>query len=174
MSTRAQPAGWIRGLVVPLVGVVVGAVLFTTPSTSSARLDGGGGSTYKFKDAEICFMSRVNRARRAHGLRRLDWDKQLGYVARRHAQRMARGGGVWHHGSLGSEVTRWRRLAQNVGRGRSCRSLMRAFMSSRIHRSNILGQWRHIGVGIEKHNGKVYVQHVFESRRDPGNIYSWP
>jgi hypothetical protein len=47
-------------------------------------------------------------------------------------------------------------------------------MASAPHRSNIFGQWRFQGVGTEWAGGRLYVQHVFEARRNPGNIYRWP
>ena len=119
-------------------------------------------------------MRRINRARRNHGRRALDRDRQIGYVARRHASYIARNGAIWHDNNMTSEITRWRRLGQNTGRGRHCKSLFRAFMRSSGHRANIFGRWRFIGVGTRNRNGTLYVQIVFESRRNPGNVYSYP
>lgn len=140
----------------------------------SARANEDSGSGFSFKRAERCLMHRINRARVNHGRKRLDPDKQLAYVARQHAQSMARSGGVWHDSSIGWKVTRWRRLAQNTGRGRSCKSLARSFMSSSSHRQNILGRFKFIGVGVESRGGRLFVQELFESRRNPGNIYHYP
>ena len=81
---------------------------------------------------------------------------------------------MWHDPGLGSEVTRWRALAQNTGRSTRCKRMFRSFMRSSGHRTNILRQWRFIGVGTERARGRLYVQMIFESRRDPGNIYSTP
>ena len=133
-----------------------------------------GRSGWSFNRSERCLMRRINRVRRARGLRALDWDKQIGYVARRHSVAMASSRGVWHDGSLGQKVTRWRRLGQNTGRGGKCRYIFRSFMRSSSHRSNILGAWRHLGVGATWSGGRLYVQQVFESRLDPGNVYSYP
>ena len=129
---------------------------------------------YSFKRSEACFMKRVNRARRARGYRALNWDKQVSYVARRHASSIASRRSVTHDYSLGEKVTRWRRLGQNTGRGSRCKSLFRSFIRSSKHRANIFGRWRHMGVGTARAGGRLYVQHVFESRRDPGNIYRYP
>ena len=138
-------------------------------------LDLGGGSSprYQFKRAENCIMRKINNIRARNGLNYLRVDKQLGYVARRHAATIASSGGVWHD-DVGSKVTRWRRIGQNTGRGRSCRSLTRAFMNSSAHRSHILGRFRFMGIGTQKHGGRLYVQELFESRRDPGNIWNYP
>jgi hypothetical protein len=130
-------------------------------------------SGYRFKRGESCIMRRINNIRGRHGLNRLRVDKQLGYVARRHANDLASAGGVWHD-DVGSKVTRWRRIGQNTGRGRSCRSLTRAFMRSSTHRAHILGHFRYMGIGTEKRGGSLYVQELFESRRDPGNIWHYP
>jgi uncharacterized protein YkwD len=119
-------------------------------------------------------MKKINAARANRGLPRLEWDRQLGYVARRHAKSLASNRGLWHDSRLGSKVTRWRRLGQNTGRGGRCPRLFNSFMASAPHRSNIFGTWRFQGVGTEWAGGRLYVQHVFEARRNPGNIYRWP
>lgn len=119
-------------------------------------------------------MRRVNAVRVRYGLNRLDRDKQLAYVARRHAMDMASTNNVFHDDNVASKVTRWYRLGQNTGRGRSCRSLARAFLNSAEHRANILGTYRYMGFGTQRRWGRVYVQQLFESRRDPGNIYRYP
>ena len=119
-------------------------------------------------------MHRINKKRAAMGRNRLYWDKQLGYVARRHAQRLAGARTIAHDYNMGDQITRWYRLGQNTGGGRGCRALTRSFWNSSSHRANILGRWRHIGVGASWSGGRLYVQQIFESRRDPGNIYSYP
>ena len=129
---------------------------------------------YGFKSAEVCFMRKINRVRQRHGLRALRWDKQMGYVARRHARRMASTDAVYHDGDMGSEITRWRRLAQNTGAGRNCRSLFRSFMQSPTHQANIMGAWKFMAVGIEYRGSKIFVQQIFENYENPGNIYHWP
>ena len=50
-------------------------------------------------------MKKINKARARHGLRRLRADHDLGYVAMRHARRMARKETMWEQGDLGSKVT---------------------------------------------------------------------
>ena len=119
-------------------------------------------------------MRRVNQTRQRHGLSALQWDKQLGYVARRHANQMANNRAVYHDGNVGNEVTHWRSLAQNTGRGRTCKHTFRSFMASPPHRENILGPYRYIGVGIEYRGPYVYVQQLYEKHDNPGNVYNWP
>ena len=151
----------------------VGSVGLAPGAEASMDVAGGGGG-YSYKRAERCMMRKVNHARARRGHRKLDWDKQLAYVARRHANSMADRGYIFHDSNLGQEVTRWRSLGQNTGKGSRCRRLFRAFMRSSTHRHNILGHWRHMGVGTERRGGRLYIQHVFETYRNPGNIYSYP
>ncbi|HEX2058504.1 MAG TPA: CAP domain-containing protein [Actinomycetota bacterium] len=167
-TARALPG---RRLVWALVGVFVLTSLVAPSGSSDAS---AGSPRYRFRKAEKCFMRKVNRVRAAHGQRRLNWDKQLGYVARRHANTMANQGGVWHDQNLGRRVTRWRVLGQNTGAGGRCKRLFRSFMASAPHRANILGRWRFIGVGTERKGRRLYVQQIFESKRNPGNVWSWP
>jgi uncharacterized protein YkwD len=119
-------------------------------------------------------MRKTNKARMRHGRHPIRWDKQLGYVARRHAHQIAQTRGLYHDQNMGREITRWRRLGQNTGRGKGCRRLFRSFMRSSAHRSNILGRWRFMAAGVVKAAGRLYVQHVFETRANPGNIYHFP
>lgn len=128
---------------------------------------------FRFKRSEKCFMRRINRIRARNGLGSLRWDRHLGVVGRRHARSMSRAGGIWHD-DISRKVTRWRSLGQNTGMGGGCKRMTRAFMHSAGHRANYLGRWRYVGVGVVRRNGTSYVQQVFESRRDPGNIWSTP
>ena len=149
-------------------GLVLGGVAGTSPSEARR-------SRYYFKDVERCMMKKINNRRMKHGRRKLEWDRQLSFVARRHAQRMARHRTIFHDRRLGNKITRWRRLGDNVGTSRDgCKRLFRAFWRSSSHRHNILGHWRFVGVGSEKRHGRLFVHHVFESRRNPGNIYTYP
>jgi hypothetical protein len=51
---------------------------------------------------------------------------------------------------------------------------MRAFLGSYEHRDNILGHWRFMGVGTKWRGHRLYVQQIFEARRNPGNVYHRP
>jgi uncharacterized protein YkwD len=156
-------AVFIAGLFIALTGV-----MFADDPASARR------SRYSFHKAEKCMMRKINKRRANQGKQRLEWDRQLGYVARKHARRMARDRTIYHDNNLGSKVTRWRALGQNVGTGSGCHSLFKLFMRSSPHRHNIMGRWRHVGVGSTVKGGRLYVMHVFENRRNPGNIYNYP
>ncbi len=80
------------------------------PDEGAGLLPVSGGAGFSFKDVEQCFMRKINRARARRGLRKLNWDRQLGYVARQHSKKLAQAGDVWHDPNLGSKITRWRAL----------------------------------------------------------------
>lgn len=155
------------GLIVSMGSV--GAVEPVGNSTSAL-----GGGRWDFNKQERCIMNKINRVRRNKGLSALRADKQVGVVARRHAQSMAANYSVFHDSNMDSEITQWKSLAQNSGAAGSCKRAFWAFMRSASHRANILGRWRHMGVGVDKRNGRVFVQQVFEWRYDPGNVYRYP
>ncbi|MGH2731300.1 MAG: CAP domain-containing protein [Actinomycetota bacterium] len=134
----------------------------------------GSGTKRWFSATERCVMKEINDVRARNGLHPINWDRQLGFLARRHARTIARAGGLWHDNNLGDKVTRWRRLGQNTGRGGPCRRIMRTFMGSYEHRDNILGRWRFMGVGTKWAGHRLYVQQVFEARKNPGNTYHRP
>ena len=157
-----------------LVGLILALAPAGLPVVPSRLDDAEPVGTYSFSKSERCFLRKINKMRVRNGRARLNPDKQLGYVARRHARRMASRGAIFHDGKLGQRVTRWKRLGQNVGRGGTCKSLFKAFKRSSVHRGNILGRWRHMGVGVRKQRGNVYVMQVFQFRRNPGNIYEYP
>jgi uncharacterized protein YkwD len=152
-----------------LLAILIGCLLSPTVITTA-----DAGTKYRFKHGERCFMRKINRVRVRHGLRRLERDKQLGYVARIHAREMAYYRSVWDDSYLGRRVTNWRSLGTNAGRGAGCKVLTRAFLDSWPHRINILGHFRYMGVGVAWYNGNMYVSQNFESRFNPGNIYRWP
>lgn len=172
--TRTGPARRLSA------GVVVGIVLAGALGSTQVALLGPrvgsveAGTTWRFSHSERCFMRKINRCRARHGRRRLERDKQLGVVARRHARRMARSRAVYHDDRIGRKVTRWIRLGQNTGMGGTCRRLFRAFWRSSRHRSNILGRWRYLAVGARRRGRRLYVQQIFEARRNPGNIWHYP
>jgi uncharacterized protein YkwD len=168
-----------------IMGILIGAALAFVGSVhaSSSQLgnasssQGARGRNYEFhfRRVERCFLRAINRSRARHKLRRLKWDRQIGFVARRHARAMARARDVAHDDYLGGRLTGWRALGQNSGSGKSCGQLVWAFWRSGGHRSNILGRWNYVGVGVKRaRGGRVYVQQVFENRANPDNIYRFP
>lgn len=138
---------------------------FSPVTTASAGFD-----CYRYKDSEREFAQKINLARTAAGVGQVRLDKQLSRVARRHAWEMDSKNSLYHTPSsiLRWRVTNWRSLGENVGYGGSVASLHQAFMSSPAHRANVLGGYRHVGVGVHTDKGAIWVTIIFESRADPG------
>jgi uncharacterized protein YkwD len=155
--------------------LLVVAALHPAPPSALVQLHvrttSGG---FRFSGVESCFMKKINRIRARHGLSATSVDPQLGYVARRHAKRMARAQAVFHDDRFGERVTNWHRLGQNTGRGATCRGVTKDFMNEPAHRDIVLGPWNHIGVGVHAAGGQIYVQELYESHNNPGNIYNTP
>lgn len=109
---------------------------------------------------------KINRVRRRRGLRRLRVNARIERYAKGHADLMARSGSIFHDSALSIEVllgaTAW---GENVGYTSAsdvATSLHRMFMKSPGHRANILrSRWTHMGIGVEKRNGRAYVVERF-------------
>jgi uncharacterized protein YkwD len=117
---------------------------------------------------------KINNARTSRGLGKLRLDRHLSRVARVHTKAMTDTRQLFHTANLGSKVTRWTRLGENVGYGAGVKSLHRAFMRSSGHRANILGRFRYVGVATRKAGGRLWTTIVFEHYRDPGTRLSMP
>jgi uncharacterized protein YkwD len=147
-----------------VLALAVGAI---SPITTASA----GKHCYDYKDSEKSFAQKINNARGAVGAHRLQLDRELSKVARRHALEMDNRNSLYHTPSskLRWRVTRWRRLGENVGAGQNVLSLHQAFMNSPGHRANVLDRgFRHVGVGVHQDKNYMWVTVIFESRRDPG------
>jgi uncharacterized protein YkwD len=98
---------------------------------------------------ESQIIERTNSARAEAGLQPLVVDCRLMGSARRHAQRMARAGSMFHSAGV----------AENVAMGQPfAGDAVVVWLRSPGHRANILGrQYRRIGVaGVVGPNGRTY------------------
>jgi hypothetical protein len=113
--------------------------------------------------SEGSFFSAVNSARASNGLPALAYAGDLAAVARRQAERMASSNRLYHNPNLGSEVSSWQIVAENVGYGPTWSSIQQAFMASPDHRANILDpQVTQLGVGTAVgSDGRLWVAQVF-------------
>jgi uncharacterized protein YkwD len=135
----------------------------------------GGGSCYSHSKKDRALAKKTNATRANADVRKLSLDPHLSRVARRQARAMARKATLYHTRSLGSLITRWRALAENVGYSSTVDSVHRAFMSSPAHKANLLrASYRHLGIGVIRKRGYVWAVAVFESRRNPGTTLSMP
>ena len=138
------------GLIVTLVATFLAAL---APATAQAAVD---------SSAEAQFVSLINQERAARGLAKLTVKSDLVQVARNHSADMAAKNDLYHNPNLGSDVTGWQKVGENVGRGPSVSSIHDAFMNSSGHRANILdSDWTEVGVGVHVVDGRVWVTEVF-------------
>jgi hypothetical protein len=129
------------------VGAIVGLWLLGTGPASAS---------------EGCFTSKINAARGSLGP--LATDGTLVTIARRHSQRMANSGSIYHNSNLAKEVPPgWKSLGENVGMGPTCDDIHQAFMNSASHRANILDpDFNFVGVGVVvAGDGTIFVTEVF-------------
>jgi uncharacterized protein YkwD len=144
----------LRHRPVTVVALLVTALLLAlAPAPQAAQASGG---------LEAEFVAAVNRERAAAGLPALSVAGDLTSVARRHSVRMADQTHLHHNPNLGSEVSGWQKVGENVGRGPSVSSIHSAFMNSAGHKRNILDpDWTQIGVGVEVRGSTIWVTEVF-------------
>ena len=147
------------------VGTLVTAIAIVTLPTNSASAAG----CFSLYDSERVMRRATNASRMNHGLSALPMDRDLAKVARRHSQAMADAGKPFHTGPSGYSrllTGGWTSVHENVGvaaaisddSATDLRRLQRAFMNSPSHRENILTRGSdHIGVGVVRRNGELYV-----------------
>lgn len=181
-AVRPRPrAGVLRPLLPALVAgavlisalVVARSEIFSDPAPVLGARDS---RCWRYKTSERGFTRKINAARRRAGRSRLSLDPELSRVARAHTRTMVRRN-LLHHSrqsTLGRRVTRWAYLGENIGVGASVRTLHSAFMHSAPHRHNIMGRYRHLGVGVLKKRGRMWVTVVFERTTDPGTRLRMP
>ena len=136
--------------------------LFIPTGTASA-------ACYSPNTAERGFARLINVARGSNDLR---LDPELSKVAKVHTREMVRKKSLFHSTStqLRNRITNWSSLGENVGVGSTVTSLHSAFMDSPAHRENIMySTFRHVGVGVIKKDGRMWVTVIFEARSDPGS-----
>lgn len=111
---------------------------------------------------ESSMIGLINGERSAQGLNTLCGHGDLTAFARGHTADMIAAGSIFHSSNLGSAATGWTAMGENVGMGPNVSVLHGAFMNSSGHRANILGDYTHIGVGIDlASDGTMFVTVVF-------------
>jgi len=144
----------------------------------SALLLGGGAALSSANAAgeASSFVAKANAERQARGLRTYAVRSDLNAVALRHSQRMASRNALYHNPNLGSEVSGWQIVGENVGTGGSVESIHQAFMDSPSHRENILSrEYTEIGVGtVTDSRGVLWVTQVFRLPAAPAPTVTAP
>ncbi|MDQ6649222.1 MAG: CAP domain-containing protein, partial [Actinomycetota bacterium] len=116
------------------------------------------------------FVSCINSARAANGLRALSASGDLAAVAQSWSGHMAAAGGISHNPGLTSQVSNWQVVGENVGMGPTTGALCNAFMNSPAHRDNILdSEYTQVGVGTVVANGTIFVTEDFRKPSGGGS-----
>jgi uncharacterized protein YkwD len=122
------------------------------------KVEGGFNSGYESE-----FAARIDGLRSSQGLAGLSRDGSLDAEARAWAKRMAERGDL-SHSDIGRFLPPWSAAAENVGMGGSVASLFDALSASAGHRSNMLGGYTHVGIGVwVDGSGTIWTTHVFTS-----------
>ena len=145
------------------LAVVVAALL--------ALLAGPLGLGRALAGQDLAAMTNADRA--ANRLRALSSAADLQSLAQQRSDQMARSGQLAHTQNLGSKVSGWQRLGENVGRGPNLQDIETAFMNSPAHRENILDPgFTQLGVGVTFDGSRYfYVAVIF---RQPSGAASSP
>jgi len=133
------------------VGVLLVCLVLGAPG---ARADSG---------ADACLASATDAARSRAGLPGYAWADDLAAVAQAQAERMAQRLDIYHNPNLGSDVSGWKKVGENVGVGVGPYQVQQAFMDSPGHRANILSEsYTQIGIGTTiGTDGRLYIAEVF-------------
>lgn len=136
---------------------LVGALAFTASPFPKA---------YALTSDEGSLVSSINAERAQHGMGKLSVSGELVAKARKHSAEMASKGAIYHDANLGSGVSGWKQIGENVGRGPSANAVHNAFMDSSSHRAHILNpKYDRVGVGtVWKGSGSskmIYVTEIF-------------
>jgi uncharacterized protein YkwD len=162
-----------------ITGALAALFVITSAPVAQAdlRVSAADGSCWSYKPTERGFARKINGARGVQKVGRLKLDPELSKSARVHTWAMARQDRLYHTASntLRRRVTNWTVLGENVGYGSTVASLHKAFMSSPDHRDNILyNTFKHVGIGVVRKGGRMWVTVIFEAMSDPGTTLPMP
>jgi uncharacterized protein YkwD len=133
------------------------SLLLTGVATDHARAGNAGGNR-----AEM--LQLVNGAREKKDLDALKLDQKLSKYAVRHSRQMANEGELFHTNDLAAKLKgrNWSVGGENVGVGSSLDAVQSAFMGSKPHRANILGEdYDHTAIGVVQSAGNLWVTVIF-------------
>ena len=140
------------------------------PATSASS-----GTCWSYSAKERAFAKKVNQARGRNHAGRLKIDPELSKVAMKQTKTMIKKNLLHHTPNLGSRVTNWQMLGENVGYGGTVSSLHTMFMRSPDHKRNIVNRhYRYVGVGAKQARGYLWVTVVFQATRNPGTRLTMP
>ncbi|HEX7906129.1 MAG TPA: CAP domain-containing protein [Chitinophagaceae bacterium] len=114
-------------------------------------------------------LSYTNQFRRSKGKAELIMRDDLNAIARKHSENMAKGRTGFGHGGFDQRHSQVKRIfksctmAENVAYGASDgREAVKIWKNSSGHRSNMLGNYKYIGIGTAKdRRGTIYYTQIF-------------
>ena len=129
------------------IALVAGVALLATACLNSEQSSATGVLN---KDRSAAQVSTLNTQRDAQ-LKAQSW-----------ADRLARENRLYHSTLSSGIGVRWCSLGENVGYASSISAAETAFMSSAIHRANIVSKtWNGVGVGVAHNGSRTFVVQVF-------------
>jgi hypothetical protein len=115
---------------------------------------------------EAQFFAFLNGVRAKNGVPPLATDGQLINVARGWSAQMAGAGALSHNPDLGSQVTNWRTLGENVGTGGDVTSVEAALEASPHHFQNMVDPaFQYVGIGVVEAGGAIWVTEDFKQAK---------
>ena len=119
--------------------------------------------------AEAEFLSLINAERTGRGLPALLGRADIVPVARDWTAKLIGDQALSHNPALSTQMPAdWISIGENVGYGSTVGGLHTAFMNSAGHRANILGDFHHVGIGVDRDaRGRVWVTVDFMKSRSP-------
>ena len=164
--THARPGRARRRTIrVLAAGAVMGIAVAGGAVPAGAAPPAPAGPTVALEPATLAQMESdladlINFERWARGGQTIPFHTGLADQARTWSAFMAYFGELFHHGDLAGQADQiwggWTGVAENVGRGADIYAIHRAFMASAPHRSNVLGDWRTVGVGLHEARGQLW------------------
>jgi uncharacterized protein YkwD len=115
-------------------------------------------------------LKYTNQLRRAKGLRALEMRNDLNAIARKHSEDMASGRRRFGHSGLNEREMKVKKiihpyhsLGENIAYGaRSGKEVVSIWKTSRVHKENLLGNYKYIGIGIATtRRGVIYYTQIF-------------
>ena len=134
-----------RALAAVALAAAVSAVAVVGPTATPASAHVGTDARL----TEALMAISINTVRAQHGLPPLHFDSALSDSARAWSATMAARRTLSHSPNLASTVPGpFSAAAENVGAGAHPPTILDYFLSSSIHRANILGNYTRMGIGV--------------------------
>lgn len=113
----------------------------------------------------------TGEARAANGVPAYSTEADLAEIGRRHAQRMAEDGELYHNPNILDEVQGWQAVGENIANGKSAEAIHEEWMASAEHRGRILStQYTQVGIGVfVDDEGVLWVSQVFRKPVESGS-----